>query len=298
MIFRSSPRRAPARAGLVRVVLLSFGLMWAPLATAQDPAPSASPKLVAPKECPPPEGFRAILHLLDNNSGILQMYPLPGLPMPKNMFAPFGRDMIPKCAMERTIDDVAKFRTECAKLASIDFKGRPTTGQLLQLGSVVYRGFKRWQFVLLEYYSKYPEYEFDGSKNSDLIEFKESLFATALDNAKRFLDAMTTYLANFKGVENDAVDAKKRLDDDEKRNKPRPAKDIAKDQAKVADYERRFKENKELMESVSINRGCFDMLSKIHSRQKWSWPGSGDPAVTLSPLIRQSDALIKQIGGK
>lgn len=291
---------AVARAGVVGAVILACGHALVPLlpAAAQAPSPNPSPKYVPPKVCPPPEGFRAILHLLDNKAPSLQMYPLPGLKMPVNMFKVFGQDMIPKCALERTYDDLARFRTEASRFAEVTPDRVLTPRQLLDLCALSYRGFKRWQWCLLLATSKAPEFEYDGSKIPELTEALTAYYTIAMDAGKKFIPAVTGYFARFKGVENDAVDAKKRLDEDEKRPRPRPAKEIAKDQAKVEDYERRFKENGELIQIVRSLRDGYKVLAATHTLQKFSWTGGTDPALTLRPMARQLDAIHKQIGGR
>lgn len=302
MTFRTRGRRVrhahvARRAGLLGAVLLAVGFaaqLPAPLA-AQQPAASPSPKFVQPKECPPPEGFRAVLHLLDNDAPMLQMYPLPGMPMPTNMFAPFGPDMLPKCALERTYDDLHQFKTEYARLGDLDPKAALNAKLLITLGHLSHHGLKRWEWCLLLWYSKYKEYDYDGRTIPELKENMDAVYSIAIESGKKFVEAMTVYLDRFKGVENDAVDAKKRLDEDAARAKPRPAKDIAKDQAKVADYERRFKENGELMELTRTLRDCYKMISRTHHLQQWCWPATGDPALTLAQSIISLDTLNKRI---
>ena len=288
---------ANARAGILGATFLVPALMLMPLAPvrAQDPQAKPSPKYIPPKECPPPEGFRAVLHMLDNDSPFLQMYPLAGLPMPKNMFVSFGVDMIPKCALERTYDDLSRFRTEWAGLSGLTSSQALPTPKLTALGSVTYRALKRWQWTHLLTYSKAPEYEYDGSAIPELKEMQSGLFQIAIDSGKKFIEGMNVYLNAFKGVENDAVEAKKRLDEDAKRPKPRAAKDIAKDQKTVADYERRFRENKDLLRMVKTVRNSFWSISRTHSKQPFSWPSSGNPAVTLAPMAAELVALAKKI---
>lgn len=265
---------------------------------AQSPAASAAPKYIPPKECPPPEGFRAVLHLLDNKAPSLQMYPLPGLKMPDNMFQVFGKDMIPKCALERTYDDLARFRTEAAKFAEVSADRPLTARQLLDLCALSYRGFKRWQWCLLLTTSKAKEYEYDGSQVPELKEAVSAYYGIGMDAGKKFIAGITTYNANFKGVENDAVDAKKRLEEDEKRPKPRAPKEIAADQKKVADYERRFKENGDLIHEVRNLRDGYKVLSATHTLQKFSWTAGTDPALALLPMAKQLNDIWKQMGGR
>lgn len=283
---------------MIVVRALAGLLLIGGVAAAQSPAASPAPRYIPPKECPPPEGFRAVLHLLDNRAPSLQMYPLPGLKMPDNMFQVFGKDMIPKCALERTYDDLARFRTEAAKFGEVGPERVLTARQLIDLCALSYRGFKRWQWTLLLTTSKAKEYEYDGSQIPELKEAVTAYYTIGMNAGKNFITAITTYNKNFKGVENDAVEAKKRLEEDDKRPKPRAPKDIAADQKKVADYERRFKENADLVHEVRNLRDGYKVLAATHSPQKFSWTAGTDPALSFLPMARQLQDIWKGMGGR
>lgn len=262
------------------------------------PAASASPKAMKPKECPPPEGFRAILHLLDNNAPTLQAYPVQGVSPPKDLFKFFGKDMEPRCALERTFDDLQKFKSKYAQLGEFKPKEGVTPKQLLDQFRYSVRALKRYQWCLLLMYAEEPEHEYVGMKVPELKEGVESMFALGLDAGKRYVEGLDVFLASFKGLEDTAVEAKKRLDEDEKRATPRATKEVEADRRAVDAYEKRFKELTELEQSVQQARNTYVLVSGIHGGQKWSWPGAGNPAGVLMPLANRLLASKKALDGR
>lgn len=291
------PALAPGRQ-VTGVALFAVSLLLAGPVLAQPRPPGAgqAPAAVKAKECPPPEGFRAIVHLLDNNAPALQMYPVVGEDPPKNVFKIFGPDMMPRCALERTYDDVQRFKTAYAQLGDVDPKRRLTTTQLLALFNFSYRAFKRYEWCLILQFSKAPEHEYVGFDIPELKEHIEALTKIGIEAARKYVGGMAIYVKGFIGVENDAVHAKKRLDADESRPKPRLPAEIAKDQAKVESYEKRFREFQDLMGSIGRAQQSYRLLSALHGhpRAKWTWPSTGSPAGTLAPLIRQLVDIKKQ----
>jgi hypothetical protein len=264
-------------------VILRALILGAALLTAAAP----SPKPIKPKECPPPEGFRAILHLLDNDAPTLQAYPVQGVSPPKDLFKYFGKDMEPRCALERTFDDLQKFKSKYAQLGEFKPKEGVTPKQLLQQFQFSVRALKRYQWCLLLYNAEEKEHEYVGSQVPEIKEGVESMFALGIDAGTRYVEGLEFFLKSFKGLENSAIEAKKRLDADAGRASPRAAKEIEADQRAVDTYEKRFKEISELERSVQRARSTYTLVSGIHSAQKWSWPAAGNPAGVLAPLSRR-----------
>jgi hypothetical protein len=272
-------------------------LALASTATAQSPEPSPVP--IKAKQCPPPEGFRSILHLIENNAPTLQAYPVQGQNPPKDLFKYFGADMEPRCALERTIDDHQKFKSQYASLPEFKPRERVTPKMLLDYFKYSQRGLKRYQWTLLLYYAEAPEHQYVGRTITELKEGFESMFSIGLDAGKKYVEGVEAFLAQFKGLENTAVDAKKRLDEDEKRKTPRPQKEVDADLKTVEEYEKRFQEMAELEKSLFDVRQTYKLISAIHAPQKWGWPAAGNPAAVLLPLatrLQASEKLMKNRG--
>lgn len=259
--------------------------------------PALADGKLKPKVCPPPESFRAMQHLFDNTAPTLQAYPVVGVPPPVDLFKYFGKDMEPRCALERTFADLATFRVEVSKGMVVGEAF--TLDDLARLHRLMYRAFKRYQWCLLLVHARAPEFEYDGSRVPELKEGVDDMFRAGLEAGKKYLQLSTAFVGHFKGLSNTAAEARKRLDADkvaaEKGLKARGKVDIEKDEKTVADYEQRLQALKKFVFNMDHASMCMRTISMIHGPAKYSWPALGSPAGLLMPMAKGLEEMAAEV---
>jgi hypothetical protein len=256
------------------------------------------------KTCPPPESFRAMQHLFDNPAPTLQAYPVVGDPPPEDLFRYFGKDMEPRCALERTFADLASFRAECDAARAIDPTRPFGMGDVLKLHRLSYRAFKRYQWCILLQHAKAPEFEYDGARVPELTDGRDTMFTNGLEAAKLFVTLVEAFVESFKGLEADAAEAIKRLEEDvkaakearkQKQQKKKPTKklrskkEIERDEKIVQACNERVRQLQAVVAGIEHGAVGYRLLGKIHGKAKYSWPAAGNPVPLLTPLAARLD---------